>query len=270
MADMYLGNESGGFDLVGTTNIKNIDFEEVKISKEDYENLSEEEQKKGVYLVTGLDDIEDGGGRADLISYDNTNSGLGSTNVQGAIDELNSNLGGISFVLNEDGTIAGYTSGGADTVHPFSGSVPSGNYLYYYGNEIKSVTGGWNAYAYKVSTMNVNATKPTITKEAGLIKFYIDATSSNYKYGTLFTENAIDLTNYSYIKIIIYFKVADARYFHITSTKANNFTNTKNITLAHGENAIDISSLSGSYYLAFGGGGSSATDYIIESVELIE
>ena len=49
MADMYLGNESGGFDLVGTTN-------------------------------------------ADLISYDNTNSGLGSTNVQGAIDELNSNL----------------------------------------------------------------------------------------------------------------------------------------------------------------------------------
>lgn len=95
MADMYLGNESGGFDLVGTTNIKNIDFEEAKISKEDYENLSEEEQKKGVYLVTGLDDIEDGGGRADLISYDNTNSGLGSTNVQGAIDELNKNF--ISF-----------------------------------------------------------------------------------------------------------------------------------------------------------------------------
>ena len=93
MAEMYLGNESGGFDLVGTTNIKNIDFEEAKISKEDYENLSEEEKKSGVYLVTGLDDTEDGGGRADLISYDNTNSGLGSTNVQGAIDELNSNLG---------------------------------------------------------------------------------------------------------------------------------------------------------------------------------
>ena len=92
MAEMYLGNESGGFDLVGTTNIKNIDFEEAKISKEDYENLSEEEKKSGVYLVTGLDDTVDGGGRADLISYDNTNSGLGSTNVQGAIDELNSNI----------------------------------------------------------------------------------------------------------------------------------------------------------------------------------
>ena len=92
MADMYLGNESGGFDLVGTTNIKNIDFEEVKISKEDYENLSEEERKTGIHLVTGLDDTENGGGSADLISYDNTNSGLGSTNVQGAIDELNSNL----------------------------------------------------------------------------------------------------------------------------------------------------------------------------------
>ena len=92
MADMYLGNESGGFDLVGTTNIKNIDFEEVKISKEDYENLSEEERKTGIHLVTGLDDTENGGGSADLISYDNTNSGLGSTNVQGAIDELNKNL----------------------------------------------------------------------------------------------------------------------------------------------------------------------------------
>lgn len=92
MADMYLGNESGGFDLVGTTNIKNIDFEEAKISKEDYENLSEEEQKTGVHLVTGLDDTENGGGSADLISYDNTNSGLDSTNVQGAIDELNSNF----------------------------------------------------------------------------------------------------------------------------------------------------------------------------------
>ena len=99
MADMYLGNESGGFDLVGTTNIKNIDFEEAKISKEDYENLSEEERKTGIHLVTGLDDTENGGGSADLISYDNTNSGLGSTNVQGAIDELNSNLNnGVRFV----------------------------------------------------------------------------------------------------------------------------------------------------------------------------
>lgn len=96
MADMYLGNESGGFDLVGTTNIKNIDFEEAKISKEDYENLSEEERKTGIHLVTGLDDTENGGGSADLISYDNTNSGLGSTNVQGAIDELNSNLEDLS------------------------------------------------------------------------------------------------------------------------------------------------------------------------------
>ena len=105
MADMYLGNESGGFDLVGTTNIKNIDFEEAKISKEDYEKLSEEEKKSGIYLVTGLDDTEDGGGRADLISYDNTNSGLGSTNVQGAIDELNSNLsaGELQFKFATDG-----------------------------------------------------------------------------------------------------------------------------------------------------------------------
>lgn len=56
MADMYLGNESGGFDLVGTTNIKNINFEEAKISQEDFNNLSEEKQKKGIYIVLYEDD----------------------------------------------------------------------------------------------------------------------------------------------------------------------------------------------------------------------
>ena len=109
MADMYLGNESGGFDLVGTTNIKNIDFEEVKISKEDYENLSEEERKTGIHLVTGLDDTENGGGSADLISYDNTNSGLGSTNVQGAIDELNSKLDELMTVKSQNGNTQIFT-----------------------------------------------------------------------------------------------------------------------------------------------------------------
>lgn len=120
MADMYLGNESGGFDLVGTTNIKNIDFEEAKISKEDYENLSEEERKTGIHLVTGLDDTENGGGSADLISYDNTNSGLGSTNVQGAIDELNSNLP-FKFGIDGDGNYGYYGADGS--LIPFLGTI---------------------------------------------------------------------------------------------------------------------------------------------------
>ena len=88
MADMYLGNSSGGFDLVGTTNMKNMDFENVKITQADYDNLSEAEKNKGIYVITDAD-ASGGGGSADLIAYNNTNSGLDSTNVQGAIDELN-------------------------------------------------------------------------------------------------------------------------------------------------------------------------------------
>lgn len=62
------------------------------------------------------------GGEAENIVYDNTNSGLDSTNMQDAIDELNSNLDGISFVVDSTGKITGYTTntGGADTVFPFS------------------------------------------------------------------------------------------------------------------------------------------------------
>lgn len=40
-----------------------------------------------------------GASSADKVSYDNTNSGLQSTNVQGAIDEVGANLGGFNFDL---------------------------------------------------------------------------------------------------------------------------------------------------------------------------
>ena len=67
-----------------------------------------------------LDELIEGGivKRTDVIDH----FGSGSADLPASarlVDELNSNLNGVSFVLNDDGTIAGYTSGGADTVHPF-------------------------------------------------------------------------------------------------------------------------------------------------------
>ena len=55
MADMYLGNESGGFDLVGTTNMKNMNFEDIKITQAEYDALSEEEKTSGIYFITDAD-----------------------------------------------------------------------------------------------------------------------------------------------------------------------------------------------------------------------
>ncbi len=63
-----------------------------------------------------------GASTADKIKYDNTESGLQSTNVQGAVDELNSSLGGniLSYVQSEDSYYIQY---GADSVPKKLGDV---------------------------------------------------------------------------------------------------------------------------------------------------
>ena len=73
-----------------------------------------------------------GASNAQSVKYDNSVSGLASNNVQGAVDELNESLGGVSqFIVDETtGQITGYkTKVGADTVFPFSGMLKSGSRL---------------------------------------------------------------------------------------------------------------------------------------------
>ena len=92
--------------------------------------------EKGRLIIDGVD-VSGSVGSAASVPYSNTNSGLEATNTQGAIDELatsvtelNSNLGGFTPVIDENGKITGYktTVGGADTVFPFK---KSGLYDYY-------------------------------------------------------------------------------------------------------------------------------------------
>ena len=59
-----------------------------------------------------------GASTADKVKYNNTESGLQSTDVQGAIDEVNSSLGGMKFGIDSNGNY-GYIKAGADTVIPF-------------------------------------------------------------------------------------------------------------------------------------------------------
>lgn len=56
----------------------------VDITKEDFNKLSEDEKNKGIYHIIDAGEFGD----ASEIDYDNTTSGLSSTKVQGAIDEL--------------------------------------------------------------------------------------------------------------------------------------------------------------------------------------
>ena len=110
-----------------------------------------------------IDGIEVGGSSsASSVKYDNTNSTLVSTNVQGAItelneslNELNSNLGGLRFGVDGDGnggyykaddSFVPFKSGGA-----FDSFIPSGYAfqttldilpsVYQYGNSISAVSG---------------------------------------------------------------------------------------------------------------------------------
>ena len=62
---------------------------------------------------------------AGQIGYNNIESGLTATNVQEAVDEVNSGLTNLNSVLNPDGTVLSFThtEGGADYVAQFFGSI---------------------------------------------------------------------------------------------------------------------------------------------------
>lgn len=75
----------------------------VSLTWEEYNQLSEEKQANGLYYITDYDMI----GEAELVSYNNTNSGLRSDTVQGAIDEVVDETTGLKDALTEYGTRLG-------------------------------------------------------------------------------------------------------------------------------------------------------------------
>ena len=67
----------------------------VDLTLEEYNALSEEEKNNGtIYFVEDGSEVIS----ANNIDYDNTNSTLDAVTVQGAIDELNSDLGGLRII----------------------------------------------------------------------------------------------------------------------------------------------------------------------------
>jgi len=71
-----------------------------------------------------------GAGTAEAVKYNNAESGLVSDNVQGALDEVNNNLGGLRFGVDGDGNYGYY--GADDSLIPFkSGEFTLVASLYY-------------------------------------------------------------------------------------------------------------------------------------------
>lgn len=119
-------------------------------------------------------------------------------------------------------------------------------------------SGGWNAYAYKSQSSGSTPKAPTFSVGS---TFNIDLYGQyEYNMGTLFSEAAIDLTKYSTLVI----EVASTQTggddggfsCGVCAAKQNNWTPVATATnVGAGTHSIDISSLSGSYYLSLSLGG---------------
>lgn len=149
-------------------------------------------------------------------------------------------------------------------------------YLYNSGDPKTSITGGWSAYAYshlsgedkKAPTLTMNATNMSIAfRSAGEGS---SSSSITWRRGSVWTNNPINLTNVSTITARIDgldFPAGGVNseykpycYFMVTKTKQDSYTAASSVTItgkggevsaAAGTYSIDVSSLSGNYYILF-------------------
>lgn len=152
----------------------------VKLTQAEYNALSNDKlSDDNIYLIT---DAGNGELSAENMSYD------GSQTVKDAIDELNSNLP-FKFGIDGDGNYGYY--GADDSLIPFKRKYPS-NYIYAYGDLCYDTTGGWR--------------HPTHSTYYGLSflpdQLFLCTYTSTFPMNIM-TENKIDFTNYSKLKMRI-------------------------------------------------------------------
>lgn len=148
--------------------------------------------------------------------------------------------------------------------------------LYHQGNSCEAITGGWKAYAYKTYGSGSTVYAPTATFNTDSLKVYMAKPSSGYRAGALFIENAIDLSNYTKLKIHVTTLTGlttGVVNLGLSATKENNFAQTaaKEITDV-GVYTLDLTGISGSFYVhvSIGGLASSGSDLtlVLDSVWL--
>lgn len=141
-----------------------------------------------------------------------------------------------------------------DGWHQFS----STQYTIFNAGGATDYSGGWNAYAYKSQSSGSTPKAPTFSVGA---TFNIDLYGQyEYNMGTVFSEAAIDLTKYSTLVIEVASTQTGGAYggfsCGVCAAKQNNWTPAATATdVSAGTHTIDISALSGSYYLSLSLGG---------------
>ena len=133
-------------------------------------------------------------------------------------------------------------------------------YLYNNGDEVTSVTGGWEAIALKL-TASTGSFVPNITRNAD--NLYITGQSTTYAAGAVKTKNKISLANYNTLKAEIlnassyaneYMKLG--LYTAVGATEGNNRVAGASISSDTNNRqtlTIDVSNLNDDYYVMFTG-----------------
>lgn len=174
----------------------------------------------------------------------------GFTEVKQTTDTLNQNLaqGKIQFDVRDGKGF--YRAVGADTWLPFSNTkVP----LYKNGNEYVALTGGWVAGNFHGGIFGESGITATITKYSTNIQMAISAAS---RQGQLYTANLIDVSDYQLLRA----KITDNTYgsyiaFGLFTESGLKYTWAKYIPLTGSNDSftIDITNLTGSYYIGIAG-----------------
>ncbi len=135
--------------------------------------------------------------------------------------------------------------------------------LYNRGEDNTAVTGGWNGYAYKAATSGASVAAPTVTNSSDGMRVSLNSSST---VGGVWTGKAIDLTNYSAIKVTCDIDAAGEFYLGLSAMKENNYTATVKISVSS-DCVMDISNITGSYYILFQLYRTTATIYSIELIK---
>lgn len=133
-------------------------------------------------------------------------------------------------------------------------------FLYNGGDECTSLTGGWEALAWKINSSNTRAGLPTVTK-TGSSMTIVGNSGSQYYSGIVKTVKKVDLSQYSTLEFTGYI------YGHATygyqmlciwsEMDGNGWQNNVVASIGGSDKtikttSIDISSLTGEYYIGFG------------------
>ena len=191
------------------------------------------------------------------IIYDNETSDMDATNVQNAINELNTNL---NVRYNEiEGYIQLYYNGQWNNwiKSNVTENELYGTYLYYQGTDYKSITGGWSGYPLYPKDSEIDYPKaPTVTMYNSHMECKGEATGQYA--GTVFSGYAIKLNDYDYIEInytateLGSASAQKAATFKTVETREDKYTNGATVKLLSTTNTtatLDIRDITGYHYL---------------------